>query len=217
MSNKKKTPIFIGITGTHCVGKTTLAEKLTSLSISRGLKATTLEEVVRKLAELNDPKFKIHGEQTIYTTNLIIQKQKEYEDELMKQDFDVVFCDRTVIDPLYYLFSTKKHEDKIEKWRQAISIEDLDISNCIEASREMMFRYNSLIYCKLGTFYALHDDLVNDGFRDTDLVFRMRIQDNVEKILSVVNTPKTIRHFALSIPLDNDRYYNNLLDEVLYV
>lgn len=216
MSKKKKTPLFIGITGTHCVGKTTLAEKLTSLCTKRDIKATTLEEVVRKLAELNDPKFKIHGEQTLYTTNLIIQKQMEYENELLNQDFDVVFCDRTVIDPLYYLFSTKKHSDKLEKWRQGISIDDLCISNCIEASRELIFRYHYLIYCKLGTFYALQDDLENDGFRDTDLVFRMRIQDNVEKILSVVNTPHMVRHFALSIPLDCDRYYNNLLDEIIY-
>ena len=73
---KNKT-MFIGITGTHCVGKTTLAEKLTSLANERGLKAITLEEVVRKVAELNDPKFKIHGEQTIYATNLIIKKQME--------------------------------------------------------------------------------------------------------------------------------------------
>lgn len=216
MSKKKKSPLFIGITGTHCVGKTTLAEKLTALCTKRDIKATTLEEVVRKVAKLNDPRFKIHGEQTLYTTNLIIQKQMEYENELLNQDFDVVFCDRTVVDPLYYLFATKKHADKIEKWRNGTSIEDLCISNCIEASRELMFRYHYLIYCKLGTFYALQDDLENDGFRDTDLVFRLRIQDNVEKMLSVVNTPHIIRHFALSIPLDNDRYYNNLLDEILF-
>ena len=212
---KNKT-MFIGITGTHCVGKTTLAEKLTALCTKRDIKATTLEEVVRKVARLNDPRFKIHGEQTIYTTNLIIQKQMEYENELLNQDFDVVFCDRTVVDPLYYLFATKKHADKLEKWRQGTSIEDLCISNCVEASRELIFRYHYLIYCKLGTFYALQDDLENDGFRDTDLIFRLRIQDNVEKMLSVVNTPHIIRHFALSIPLDNDRYYNNLLDEIIY-
>ena len=214
---KKKTPVFIGITGTHCVGKTTLAEKLTALANERGLKAITLEEVVRKVAELNDPKFKIHGEQTIYATNLIIKKQMEYENELLTSDYDIVFCDRTVIDPLYYFFTITKNEKKLNDFLDSKTVDGLEICNVFDANREMFMRYQDIIYVKLGTHYALQDDLDNDGFRDTDLTFRLKVQDTAKKLLSTLTVRTPLTHYALTIPLDNDRYYNNLLDDIIYV
>lgn len=213
----KKSPVFIGITGTHCVGKTTLAEKLTALSISRGLKAVTLEEVVRKVAELNDPKFKIHGEQTIYSTNLIIQKQMEFENSLLTSDYDIVFCDRTVIDPLYYFFSIPKNEKKLEDFLKSKTVNGLEICNVFDANREMFMRYQDIIYVKLGMDEAFDEQMTEDGFRDTDTTFRFKVQDTAKKILSTLTVRHPITHYALTIPLDNDRYYNNLLNDIIYI
>lgn len=213
----KKSPVFIGITGTHCVGKTTLAEKLTALSISRGLKAVTLEEVVRKVAELNDPKFKIHGEQTIYSTNLIIQKQMEFENSLLTSDYDIVFCDRTVIDPLYYFFSIPKNEKKLEDFLKSKTVTGLEICNVFDANREMFMRYQDIIYVKLGMDEAFDEQMTEDGFRDTDTTFRFKVQDTAKKILSTLTVRHPITHYALTIPLDNDRYYNNLLNDIIYI
>lgn len=220
MSNKKKTPVFIGITGTHCVGKTTLAEKLTALANERGLKAITLEEVVRKVAELNDPKFKIHGEQTIYSTNLIIKKQMEYENVLLTSDYDIVFCDRTVIDPLYYFFSIPKNEKKLEDFLKSKTVDGLEICNVFDASREMFMRYQDIIYVKLGLGEAFNDtnkQIKEDGFRDTDTIFRFKVQDTARKILGVLSVRHPITHYALVIPLNNDEYYNNILNDIIYV
>jgi len=209
---KKKTPVFIGITGTHCVGKTTLAEKLTALAIERGLKAITLEEVVRKVAELNDPKFKIHGEQTIYATNLIIKKQMEYENELLTSDYDIVFCDRTVIDPLYYFFSIPKNENKLKVFIEGKErVDGLLINSALDANTEMFRRYKYIIHVKLCT----ESKLEADGFRDTDNDFRLKVQDTAKEILNVLFVHRPITHYALTIPLDNDKYYNTLLNDLM--
>ena len=216
MSENKKQPIFIGITGTHCVGKTTLAEKLTELSKIMGFNAITLEEVVRKVAELNDPKFKIHNEQTIYATNLIIKKQMECENELFCKGYDIVFCDRTVIDPLYYFFTCPKNEKKLEAFLDSKTIDGLEICNVFDASREMFMRYNHLIYVKLGMGEVFDDEIYADGFRDTSLNFRFDVQKTAQRILKTLNVMRPLVHFAFTIPLDNDRYYNNLLNEMLY-
>lgn len=209
---KKKTPVFIGITGTHCVGKTTLAEKLTALAKERGLKAITLEEVVRKVAELNDPKFKIHGEQTIYATNLIIKKQMEYEDELLTSDYDIVFCDRTVIDPLYYFFSIPKNKNKLKVFIEGKErVDGLLINSALDANTEMFRRYKYIINVKLCT----ENKLEADGFRDTDNDFRLKVQDTAKEILNVLFVHRPITHYALTIPLDNDKYYNTLLNDLM--
>lgn len=209
---KKNTPVFIGITGTHCVGKTTLAEKLTALANERGLKAITLEEVVRKVAELNDPKFKIHGEQTIYATNLIIKKQMEYEDELLTSDYDIVFCDRTVIDPLYYFFSIPKNENKLKVFIEGKErVDGLLINSALDANTEMFRRYKYIIHVKLCT----ENKLEADGFRDTDNDFRLKVQDTEKEILNVLFVYRPITHYALTIPLDNDKYYNTLLNDLM--
>lgn len=215
MTKNKKTPIFIGITGTHCVGKTTLAKQLKTLCNRRGIKSEILEEVVRQVAELKDPNFKIHGEQTVYTTNLIIKNQIEHEEALKKQDLDVVFCDRTFIDPLYYLFSNDRYEYRLSRWLHIDKIEDLVFPNVYDVVREKS-RYSTIIYVKLGTFYALQNGIESDGFRDTDKSLQFRVQENAEKILDSLYLDNLVRHFALTIPLDNDIYYNNLLDEVLH-
>ncbi len=209
---KKNTPVFIGITGTHCVGKTTLAKKLTALANERGLKAITLEEVVRKVAELNDPKFKIHGEQTIYATNLIIKKQMEYEDELMTSDYDIVFCDRTVIDPLYYFFSIPKNKNKLKVFIEGKErVDGLLINSALDANTEMFRRYKYIIHVKLCT----ENKLEADGFRDTNNDFRLKVQDTAKEILNVLFVHRPITHYALTIPLDKDKYYNTLLNDLM--
>lgn len=218
MSKTKNHPIFIGITGTHCVGKTTLAEKLTALANARGLNATTLEEVVRKVSELNDPKFKIHGEQTVYSTNLIIQKQMEYEDELLKTNYDVVFCDRTVIDPLYYFFSLPKNEKKLEAFVAGKTVDGLEICNVFDANREVVMRYQNIIYVKIGMSFDFDDtEIVDDGFRDTSTNLRNKAQIMANTILSTLTVRRPYIHYALTIPMDNDKYYNSLLSDVLYI
>lgn len=166
-------PQMIGITGTHGIGKTTLAEHLAYIANDMGIKATVLSEVVRTLQ--NDPRFKIHEEQDIETTNLIIEKQIELEDKLEASDYDIVFCDRTVLDPLYYFFATKTYRPMFEDWLwNDEKIEGLKYSIGLCARALLLFRYDNLIFAEIPNSETKIED---DGFRDVDLNYQKEVQD----------------------------------------
>lgn len=174
MSKKKNIPPqMIGITGTHGIGKTTLAENLAYVANDMGIKATILSEVVRTLKD--DPRFKIHGEQDIETTNLIMEKQIELEDKLEASDYDIVFCDRTVLDPLYYFFATKKYRPMFEDWLwNDKKIEGLKYSIGLCARALLLFRYDRLIFAEIPNSET---EIKDDGFRNVDMKYQREVQD----------------------------------------
>ena len=173
-------PQMIGITGTHGIGKTTLAEHLAYVANDMGIKATVLGEVVRTLQ--NDPNFKIHGEQDIETTNLIIEKQMEAERELKNSDYDIVFCDRTIFDPLYYFFATKKYRPMFEDWLFKDKIIEglhFDEGKIVTWLYESDARYDHIIFAEIPDSETKIED---DGFRNVDIEYQKEVQDIAEKI-----------------------------------
>lgn len=181
-------PQMIGITGTHGIGKTTLAEHLAYVANDMGIKATVLGEVVRTLQ--NDPNFKIHGEQDIETTNLIIEKQMEAERELKNSDYDIVFCDRTIFDPLYYFFATKKYRPMFEDWLFKDKIIEglhFDEGKIVTWLYESDARYDHIIFAEIPDSETKIED---DGFRNVDIEYQKEVQDIAEKIRRSIKLQK---------------------------
>ena len=69
---------FIPIVGTHCSGKTTLAEKLTNLAQKKGYNAMFISEVAR------DCPFPMHEGQTEEATQWILEEQKKSEKDNLR-------------------------------------------------------------------------------------------------------------------------------------
>lgn len=196
---------FVPIVGTHCAGKSTLAKKLTELAVGRGINATFISEVAR------DCPLPMHDGQTEETTKWIIDEQKKREDGL-KDKYALVFCDRSFADPLMYFFAKKDNRPTLNQFL----IEKKKICNktFYNMSIEYNKRYTHTVFQLLSEKELSYID--DDGFRDTNLDYRKRIQDIAMRLF----TWMTDRQFVNQSPLTNianeNKRFNDILDIILY-
>jgi hypothetical protein len=94
-----KTPIKIGIAGTHSTGKTTFLGELETLLSAAGLTVGRVNDLARRARDLGFP---ILTEHTIESTLWIMAECMKQEAELSLSS-DVILVDRPVPDALGYL------------------------------------------------------------------------------------------------------------------
>jgi nicotinamide riboside kinase len=90
----------IGLISTHGTGKTTLAHLLAGELKKRGFKTKIVSEVSTEALEGGLP---INQGTTLAAQAWILHKQIAYELQAMMQGYEVLICDRTVLDNYLYL------------------------------------------------------------------------------------------------------------------
>jgi nicotinamide riboside kinase len=139
----------IGIMGTHSVGKTTLA-----LRLAARLKRTYPEKSVGLLNEIvRQCPFPVNKKTTPNTQLWIYHKQMSEEIELSAA-YDILICDRTVLDGLIYA-----------QWAGFRDIVD----DCLNQALSWIDTYSRLYWLRP------NGKPVADGFRDTDVNFQQDI------------------------------------------
>jgi hypothetical protein len=196
---------FIPIVGTHCAGKSTLAKKLTELANDRGLNATFVAEVAR------DCPLPMHDGQTEETTKWILEEQIKREDAL-KDNFDIVFCDRSFADPLLYFFAKKENRPTLSQF--LIENKKLCGKNFYQMSVNYNKRYKHTVFQLLSGKEL--ESVTHDGFRDTDLYYRKNIQDIAIRLFNWITDHQLVHESPLSRSIDDNKHYNAILDIILF-
>ena len=145
----------IAVIGAHCTGKTTICNKLVLYLQARGLKVTQITEMARKFP------FPVNEESTLKAQEWILPHQIREENN--SADFDVVVCDRSVLDNYAYLYRAngKQHHE----------LKDLMLTH--------LKGYDLLLVTKIK-----EEPMLADGFRSTNSEFRQEIE---ELVYSMVN------------------------------
>jgi len=150
--------IKIGFCGSHCTGKTTLANRIARF-LSKQYEVGVVKEIARefKKEELRDCK----------TQYKILISQVKAENE---KDEDIIVCDRTVIDNLAYL-------------QQICGYKFIEVENKINSMLiNYVGTYDIIFFCLIEGI-----PLIDDGFRFTNECERKVIEVRVRRILSQYN------------------------------
>lgn len=144
---------YIALSGTHGTGKSTLAYKLATLLKEQGFSVILVDELARECP------FKINQGSSGDAQWWILAAQIKRELEL-KGKYDVVICDRTVIDTLAYAYATYNsvYENPF-----------------VDYAKET---YNYIFYLDPEAF----NFQVDDGIRDLDERFRLEVAQIMEAI-----------------------------------
>lgn len=196
---------FIPIVGTHCAGKSTIAKKLTYFAKNRGFNATYISEVAR------DCPLPMHDGQTEETTKWILEEQIKREDAL-KNEFDIVFCDRSFADPLLYFFAKKENRPTLTQF--LIENKKLCGKNFFHISVEYNKRYKHTIFQLLSDTEL--SSITEDGFRNTDLSYRKNIQDIAIRFFNWITDHQLVNECPLTNLTDDENRYNLILDIILF-
>lgn len=179
----------IGIMGTHCTGKTTLAR---SMAADMALMTADTRETIGLLPEIvrNCP-FKVNRDSGRDSVFWIFFSQFVREIE-MTEKYDIVVCDRTVLDPLAYAWALG-YTDLVELW--------------MPAALEHFKSYQKVYFMRpVGP-------PVDDGFRDIDPVFRDEVDDIlkwwvIDNHLTVIEHVESCYDVGIGVPngknTDND-------------
>lgn len=148
----------IAIIGTHGVGKTTLAHMVAAYAMRNGKNTTIISEVVR------DCPFPINEKSSIEGGYWIASEQIARELKAQAQNYSVIICDRSAIDPVMYL-----------------------LAHDFENDCRILYEYCS---CWMHTYDAIiwvrpdkESIIMSDGFRDTNPTFQKEIDLQFEKYI----------------------------------
>jgi nicotinamide riboside kinase len=162
----------IGLISTHATGKTTLAHLLAGEFKKRGFKTRVIDEVAAEASESGIP---INQQTTLAAQAWILHKQVLYELQADIRGYQVVVCDRTVLDNYIYLERAVGRDN-----------EYLDIA----LSHVKKFPYNILFRL------PLIGDANPDGIRATESDFRMAIDKKLTALLDEFD----INYITLPMP-----------------
>lgn len=145
----------IGITGTHGVGKTTLAFKLASKYKSQNpkLNINLLPDVARFCPFPINEITKIESQMWIYHKQMVMELEQSIRS-------DILICDRTILDNLAYTRNASLTRD--------VAFE-LIINNNIKQAIEWLKTYDQIYFLR-----PTHE-LMSDGVRSNNLKFREEI------------------------------------------
>ncbi len=159
---------YIGISGTHGTGKTTIAYNIATKLRMEGKNVVVVDEQARMCP------FPINAKGTLDTQLWMISRQ--ILDELERQDkFDVVICDRTLVD--FYCYG----------------MYSLEVNNPSEAHilRQFWAGMKSHISNKYSLVLIPDPQIfqfqINDGVRDMGIEFRESIHHRILAAYSEIN------------------------------
>lgn len=155
--NGMTTVTKVAYSGTHCTYKTTRAYRFGALLKREGLNVIVLPEVARQSP------FPINQSQSIEGTLWIIAKQVQYELEAVRHGYDMIICDRCVIDPLIYFENLAGDMDDVTRLQ-------------FEAAKAYVHGYLST-YDQIHWLRGSGAELIEDGVRDIDPAWRDAIDD----------------------------------------
>ena len=158
---------IIAITGTHCTGKTTLANELERRSLQSGKTVYVVKEVARNCPyELG----------TIDAQDYIFHNQMEQERYALKQDADTVILDHMILCNLCYYYAVIEDcigdKDSIRIWHRWNILYEQAIS--------WMPNYDIVIRLPLNLEYIRKD---NDVVRPKNDEYAMRIDKLFDKFV----------------------------------
>ncbi|MDA8773975.1 ATP-binding protein [Chlamydiia bacterium] len=175
--NKTVVKLKVGILGTHGIGKTTLAYELAQVLQKQGTSVSVLTELARECP------YELGVKQVKEATTWLITRQISRELELQKNS-EVLLCDRTSIDALIYTLASGKNDNK-----------DLCIGR---AAYDWLRTYDKLIWIRP------NQDLVDDGFRMTDIEYR----NNIDAIFrNELKGQSNMIEVSQDLVMDVDRRY----------
>jgi len=168
----------IAVIGTHGVGKTTLCKKLLLDFEALGDNVVLLSEAVR------DSPFPVNADFTPECALWVFVEQirKELEASIK---YDVVVCDRSIIDSLIYA--------------RALNVSSETLDKCFKPALSWMKTYDVVIYVTMdGT------EIHSDGFRSTDEKFQKDVQ---KEFTSWIYSQEL--EFPLTIVKTQEIFYGN--------
>ena len=154
---------IITLVGTHCTFKTTFTQALHEAASARGLSSCVVSEVAR-LCPLP-----MNKQQTKESTMWIFNEQLKQEEKALKQNTDVLFCDRSFLDPFaYYCVS---YESFIDEFINGMDICGIRLQALIDVYKQ---HYDFTLHMRATQNKSL---ITEDGFRNTDFKFRRSVDE----------------------------------------
>ncbi len=160
----------IAISGTHCIGKTSLTYSLAGYLKENGFQTIVNSEKVRECPLPSGTKEK----NTIEAVSWILGKQFIDEIELEKK-YPIVICDRSVLCIYAYLLWNLENEKNFEK------------SPLIDISKEIFEKWIKTYDYIFKLELSEQTKLVEDGFRSTEKKWQKEIDELIEKIIKENN------------------------------
>ena len=196
----------IAFIGSHGVGKTGLAWTLAGYLKKEGHSVELLPEAVRIIADRGE---KINESSTEKAQNLILKKQMQFE-EYYSVKYEIIVCDRAVIDNFIYLLRILKNKKmKKDELDKKIRYYEKLIKNHLEKSP-----YDYIFYVPVSknTFNK------TDAYRSKSVEFRNEIDSMLSDYLNsskiLLTNPKT-RFIAL--PKKNTHSWNKLVRDTIKI
>lgn len=156
---------YIGITGTHSTGKSTLVESLRCLAQERGIRVAAIDDKAAACMQQGFPIMKAHTfESTLWMMVTVVQQELE-----RGLDADLVIVDRPVFDAIGYL------EAALESTGRTITAEQRDY--LYSMARLHSPRYDLLLKTQLDESIPLGPG------RGRDLQFRREAEAQIGGVL----------------------------------
>lgn len=156
----------IAIIGSHSTGKTTLIAKLKDHLTTKGLRVAVIQEVIRTIAVPANEMSTVEA-QCAVIDHQIKQEQLHEERQENSKQYDIILCDRSVLDNYAYLYRINQG-DHYPTW---------------DTVKKHISSYSLLLYKKVDPSMVP----VDDGFRSTDIVFQRQIQDIITAKLGLIH------------------------------
>ena len=184
--------MYIGISGTHGSGKSTILYKIASKCKKNGINISIIEERARLCP------FPINKDATLESQLWMVTDQIKCELK-RKNKFDVILSDRTLVDVFAYGLDVLSHK----------SPEDAFVFKKLwEGCRHIISNTYDLIIIPNHINFNF---LIDDGIRDTDEEFRDDIFTTIVELYKDVNVDK----LAIWTPGSLDSFVDKLIDEII--
>jgi len=169
MDRKEDKKFKIGVMGTHDTGKTTFVYGLLSaLKSAHSLFVGVVTEKIRECPFESN-------EMTSFRAQYWTLNQQINAEIVEHTRYNVLVCDRTVIDNFAYCVRASRHKD--EKGRPRINKEELTMLK--QKCQHWAKTYDYLFL----TTIPIRKKMENDGFRSTSKRFQMEIDEILKEII----------------------------------
>lgn len=177
----------IGLISTHGTGKTTLSYIIAGELKKRGLKVKPIGEIATQAIESGIP---INKGTTLEAQAWILHKQCINEIESQIHNYEVIVCDRTVIDNYVYL---EKAVGRKQEYLQMV------------LNHLQLYPYNKIYLLPMTM------EPTADGIRELDTVFQMEIHNRLLRLL----TEFKIKYIELSKPNKTDEFRTEWVEAIV--
>ena len=174
----------IAISGTHSTGKTTLCNELYDIAIESGLNPCLLNEAARIVfAEHGCSPVGLSRDEIAIIQREIFLKQLQMEDEAEAADYDIIICDRTLMDSIVYA--------------RAYGVGGGMHKTFYRIARHHLTTYDYIAVTKIDP--TIVGGVVMDGLRDTDRDFWYAIERGIHSEVKPNTDIDGLRFVAMGI------------------